>query len=70
MFLNVFPGVAVLFIIVMVKPIEQHPESVTFSRVVNDTGTVASETNGRGYTRAFSYDAMSHLTGIIYPRPL
>ena len=36
--------------------------------MVNDTGTVASETNGRGYTRAFSYDAMNRLTGITYPR--
>ena len=51
-----------------IAQLEQHPESVTLSRVVNDTGTVASETNGRGYTRAFSYDAMNRLTGIIYPR--
>ena len=51
-----------------IAQLEEHPESVTLSRVVNDTGTVASETNGRGYTRAFSYDAMNRLTGIIYPR--
>ena len=51
-----------------IAQLEQHPESVTFSRVVNDTGTVASETNGRGYTRVFNYDAMNRLTGIIYPR--
>jgi YD repeat-containing protein len=51
-----------------IAQLEEHPESVILSRVVNDTGTVASETNGRGYTRAFSYDAMNRLTGIIYPR--
>ena len=51
-----------------IAQLEEHPESVMLSRVVNDTGTVASETNGRGYTRAFSYDAMNRLTGIIYPR--
>ncbi len=56
---RVFHGIAQL---------EEHPESVSLSRVVNDTGTVATDTNGRGYTRAFSYDAMNRLTGILYPR--
>ncbi len=48
--------------------IETHPESVTLARVVNDTGTAASQTNGRGFTRHFTYDAMNRLTGITYPR--
>lgn len=47
---------------------EQHPESVTLSRVINDTGSIASQTNGRGYTRGFTYDGMNRLTGITYPR--
>ncbi len=50
-----------------IAQLEQHPESVTFSRVVNDTGTVASQTNGRGHTRSFTYDDMNRLTGITYP---
>ncbi|MGH8480453.1 MAG: PKD domain-containing protein, partial [Gammaproteobacteria bacterium] len=51
-----------------IAQLEEHPESVTLSRAVNDTGTVASETNGRGYTRGFGYDAMNRLTAITYPR--
>ena len=47
--------------------IEEHPESVTLARVVNDTGTVASQTNGRGFTRNFTYDSTNRLTGITYP---
>ena len=47
--------------------IEEHPESVTLARVVNDTGTVASQTNGRGFTRNFTYDGTNRLTGITYP---
>ncbi|MGH8488567.1 MAG: hypothetical protein ACREXS_06815, partial [Gammaproteobacteria bacterium] len=47
--------------------LEEHPESVTLARVVNDTGTVASQTNGRGYTRHFTYDGANRLTGITYP---
>ncbi|MGH8582174.1 MAG: PKD domain-containing protein [Gammaproteobacteria bacterium] len=50
-----------------IPQLERHPESVTFSRVVNDTGTVASQTNGRGYTRSFSYDDLNRLTDITYP---
>jgi len=47
--------------------LEEHPESVTLSRVVNDTGTLASEINGRGFTRNFTYDGTNRLTGITYP---
>ncbi|MFH0340688.1 MAG: RHS repeat domain-containing protein, partial [Chromatiales bacterium] len=50
-----------------IAQIEEHPESVTLTRVVNDTGTVASQTNGRGFSRHFTYDAMNRLTGITYP---
>ncbi|MGH8510488.1 MAG: hypothetical protein ACREU8_03635, partial [Gammaproteobacteria bacterium] len=47
--------------------LEEHPESVTLARVVNGTGTVASQTNGRGFTRNFTYDGTNRLTGITYP---
>lgn len=46
---------------------EQHPESVTITRTVNPTGTVASVTNGRGFMKSFTYDAINRLTGIDYP---
>ena len=35
---------------------EIHPENVTLHRVINDTGSVASFTNGRGFTKSFTYD--------------
>ncbi len=35
--------------------------------MVNDSGTVASVTNGRDYTTSFTYDALNRLTGITYP---
>ena len=41
--------------------------SRTITRVVNPAGTVASLTNGRGYTVGFSYDALNRVTGIDYP---
>lgn len=47
--------------------LEQLPESVTLSRTVNDTGTVSSETNGRGFTTSFDYDALNRLTSIDFP---
>ncbi len=40
---------------------------MTLSRTVNDTGTVASETNGRGFTTSFDYDALNRLTSIDFP---
>ena len=41
--------------------------SRTITREVNPTGTVASLTNGRGYTVGFSYDILNRVTGIDYP---
>lgn len=46
---------------------EEHPEGVVITRVINDTGTVASLTNGRGYTKQFTYNGLNQLTGIDYP---
>jgi len=46
---------------------ERLPESVTIDRDVNDTGTVGSETNGRGYTTSFQYDDLNRLTAIDFP---
>lgn len=34
-------------------------EVITLGRTVNDTGTVASETNGRGYTTQYQYDSLN-----------
>lgn len=34
---------------------------------MNATGTIASETNGRGYTTTYSYDGMNRLTAIQRP---
>ncbi len=47
--------------------LEQLPESVTINRTVNDTGTVASQTNGRGFTTSFGYDDLNRLTSIDFP---
>jgi YD repeat-containing protein len=41
--------------------------TVTIQRVVNDTGTVQSETNGRNYTTGYGYDDLNRLTAIDYP---
>lgn len=46
---------------------ETHPEGVTISRIVNNTGTIRSETNGRGYTTSYTYDGLNRLTGITRP---
>jgi YD repeat-containing protein len=46
---------------------EEHPEEVVITRVVNNTGTVASETDGRGNIRRFTYDGLNRLTGITFP---
>ena len=46
---------------------EIHPENVTLHREINDTGTVASFTNGRGFTKSFTYDALNRLAGIAFP---
>lgn len=50
-----------------IAQIEQHPEAVEISRVVNDTGTLQSQTNGRGFTTSFQYDNLNRLTAIDYP---
>lgn len=46
---------------------ENRPQAVTIGRVVNPTGTLASETNGRGYTTGFTYDGLNRITGIDFP---
>jgi YD repeat-containing protein len=46
---------------------EEHPEGVVITRVVNNSGTIASETDGRGDTRRFTYDGLNRLTGITFP---
>jgi YD repeat-containing protein len=47
--------------------LEERPESVTLHRVVNDNGTLRSETNGRGFITRFTYDDLHRLTAIDYP---
>lgn len=55
---------------------ELHPTSmlnyqiinITKSRTVNPTGTVASETNGRGFTTNYQYDRLNRVSSIIYPK--
>ena len=37
------------------------------SRVINQNGTIASETNGRGFTTSYTYDGNLRLTGIAPP---
>lgn len=46
---------------------ETHPEGVVITRVVNNTGTIRSETNGRNYTTSYTYDGLNRLTGITRP---
>lgn len=46
---------------------EQQPESVLISRVVNDAGNVASETDGVGAITSYSYDSLNRVTGITHP---
>lgn len=46
---------------------EELPDSVVLLRSVNPTGTLQSQTNGRGFTTSFSYDTLNRLTGIDYP---
>ncbi|MES9901977.1 MAG: hypothetical protein ABW168_04740 [Sedimenticola sp.] len=42
-------------------------EGVTETQVVNADGTIASKTNGRGYTFAYGYDDLYRLNSIDYP---
>ena len=46
---------------------ENQPEQVSVSRTVNGSGTLASQTNGRGHTTGFSYDLLNRLTAIDFP---
>jgi YD repeat-containing protein len=46
---------------------EELPESVVLLRNVNATGTLQSQTNGRGFTTSYTYDDLNRLTGIDYP---
>ncbi|OGP72780.1 MAG: hypothetical protein A2V86_08735 [Deltaproteobacteria bacterium RBG_16_49_23] len=39
----------------------------SISRVINNNGTIASETNGRGYVTSFTYDGNLRLTSIAPP---
>ena len=50
-----------------IPQLERLPESLTIERVVNDSGTVRSETSSRGYTTRFQYDALHRLTDIDFP---
>jgi YD repeat-containing protein len=42
--------------------------NIQITRSVNDTGTIASETNGRGKTTGYGYDGLNRLTSITTPR--
>lgn len=44
------------------------PTGHIVTRVVNDDGTIASETNARGFERTFSYDAIRRPTSVIHPK--
>jgi len=46
---------------------EARPEAVTIHRDVNDTGTLHSQTSGRGNLTRYSYDDLNRLTAIDYP---
>lgn len=46
---------------------ESQPEGVSITRTVDDAGNVVSETNGRGFTTQFSYDALGRVTLIDKP---
>ncbi len=43
---------------------EMHEEGVAVTRTVNPTGTVSSETDGKGYTKNYEYDALNRITKI------
>lgn len=51
---------------------EIHPvtasKNITTSKVVNLTGTVKSITNGRSFTKNFTYDNLNRLKTITYPK--
>ncbi|MBU2706673.1 hypothetical protein KCM76_11825 [Zooshikella marina] len=47
---------------------EIRPGGTSIARTVNATGTVASETNERGYTAYFNYDPMNRLVKVTPPK--
>lgn len=47
---------------------EQHPEGIVIRRTVNPTGTIATETNGRGKTTSYAYDGLNRVIQISPPR--
>jgi YD repeat-containing protein len=47
---------------------EDWPEGVVITRSVNESGTVASETDGRRNTTYYSYDNMNRLSAVQTPR--
>lgn len=46
---------------------EEQPEGVTLHRTINATGTLASQSDGKGFTTGFSYDALNRLATIDFP---
>jgi YD repeat-containing protein len=46
---------------------EHRPESVHIFRIVNDSGTLRSESDGRGNLTRYTYDDLHRLTSIDYP---
>ncbi len=51
-----------------VARLEEQPENVTIVRTVNDSGTVASERNGRLKTTSYLYDNLNRVRQINPPR--
>ncbi|WNO10573.1 PQQ-binding-like beta-propeller repeat protein [Teredinibacter sp. KSP-S5-2] len=50
-----------------IPQMEYHPEGVTLERVVNSTGTIASEMNGKRDTTSYLYDDLNRITQITPP---
>lgn len=46
---------------------EDHPEGIAIDHTVNNTGTIATETNGRRQTTNYAYDGLNRLIGINRP---
>ncbi len=47
--------------------LQELPDGSRRSSVVNNSGSVASRTNGSGHITSFTYDGLNRLTGIDYP---
>ena len=45
----------------------EFPENKIITRTVNSTGTVESETNGKGFVTSYDYDVMDRLVLVDYP---